>query len=86
MSTLEREILNVVTKLDVRTQQQVLEYVQRLGLATENPQLTLQEWLNLTNTFNQELTAKYGANYFESNQNVLDTIREERLNDLMGRR
>ena len=86
MSTLEREILNYVTKLDANRQQQVLEYVRELTATPVKTQSTLGEWLEQADVFREELVAKYGADHFASVQDMLDDVREERLNDLMGRR
>ncbi len=86
MSTLEREILNYVTKLDANQQQQVLEYVRELTSIPIKTQITLAEWLRQADVFREELVAKYGADYFGNVQKMMDDVREERLNDLMGRR
>ncbi len=86
MSTIEREILNYVTKLDTNMQKQVLEYVRELTSIPLKTQITLAEWLGQAELFREELVAKYGSDHFGSVQNMVDDVREERLNDLMGRR
>jgi DNA integrity scanning protein DisA with diadenylate cyclase activity len=86
MSTLEREILNYVAKLDAHKQQQILDYVRELAAAPVKAQLTLTEWLEQADAFREELVAKYGVDHFGNVQDALDDVREERLNDLMGRR
>jgi len=86
MTTLEHEILNYVTKLDIIKQQQVLEFVQELTAKPMQAQSTLGEWLEQADAFREELVAKYGVDHFGRVQETLDDVREERLNDLMGRR
>ena len=86
MTTLEHEILDYVTKLDATKQQQVLEFVRELTAEPVKTQSTLSEWLEHADAFREELIAKYGVDHFGSVQNTLDDVREERLNDLMGRR
>jgi hypothetical protein len=86
MTTLEREILNYVAKLDAAKQQQLLEYIRELTATPARTQSTLGEWLEQADAFREELVAKYGLNHFGNVQDTLDDVREERLNDLMGRR
>ena len=87
MTQIEREIVDRVSKLNPMTQQQVLDYVRQLQSdeADELP-LTLREWLDKARTLRQELHAKYGDNYLIDIQSMLEEVREERSNDLMGGR
>jgi hypothetical protein len=44
----------------------------------------LGEWLDRAQAFQDELRAKYGEDFVFNSQSVLDEIREERLDDIMG--
>ena len=79
-STLEQEIVEAVRQLDEERQTRVLKFVRDLSQS----QITLGEWLDRAHAFREELRAKYGDDFVFNSLEVLDEIREERLNDIMG--
>lgn len=87
MVTIELELLEKIGKLDAAKQRQVLAYVDSL-LPEQGapPPFDFEEWLTSLSAFRDKLTAKYGPHHFGSVQDILDEVREERLNDLMGGR
>ncbi len=80
--TLEQEIIEAVRQLDEAHQRQVLALARDLGQA----QITLGEWLDRAQALQEELRAQFGEGFFFNSQAVLDEIREERLDDIMGSR
>jgi hypothetical protein len=54
--------------------------------ADETPALTLAEWLEQANAFRAALQAEYSEDYYFDSLSVLDEVRDERLNDLVGER
>ncbi len=79
-ATLEQEIIEAVRQLDEKRQRQVLAFAHDLSQS----QITLGEWLDRAHAFREELRAKYGDDFIFNSQAVLDEIREERLDDIMG--
>jgi hypothetical protein len=79
-ATVEQEIIEAVRQLDEERQKRVLEFIRDLS---QSP-LTLGEWLDRAQAFQDELRAKYGEDFVFNSQSVLDEIREERLDDIMG--
>lgn len=79
-ATYEQEIMEAVRQLDVERQRRVLEFIRDLG---ESP-MTLAEWLDRAQELQEELQARYGEGFVFDSQAVLDEIREERLDDIMG--
>ena len=82
MSTVRQELLDQIDKLDEKQQQQLLENVR--GLAKPQP-LTWVQWLERADQAQAALREKYGDQHYFNSQSILDEVREERLNDLMGR-
>ncbi len=80
--TLDREIIEAVQKLDRERKQRVLEFIRSL----EKPQAVSADWFERVEAFQAELRAKYGDDFVFGVQSMLDEVREERLNDLMGGR
>jgi hypothetical protein len=83
MSALEQEILEKFRQLDGATRDHVLEVLQH-----ESDSLTTADeraWLDRATQFRLSLREKYGFHHFGSIQDLLDEVREERLNDLMDR-
>jgi hypothetical protein len=82
MSAVSQELLEQIEKLDERQQRQVLEYARAL---TSPQQAPWEQWLARAAQAQAELRAKYGDQHFFESQSALDAVREERLDDLMGR-
>jgi len=81
MSAVKEELLGRIDKLDEEQQRQVLEYIRIL----EKPQLlTWDQWLELADQAQAELRSKYGEKHYFNSQSILDEVREERLNDILG--
>lgn len=78
--TFEQEIIEQVRRLDAESQKRVLEFIRSLG---QSP-LTDEEWLEKAHALRMELRAQYGEGFVFDSPSVLDEVREERLNDLMG--
>jgi hypothetical protein len=79
---IEREIVERVQRLDTERQQWVLAFVRSL----EHPQMTMAEWLEQAGALQAELKARRSDDFVFDVQSVLDEVREERLNDIMGGR
>ncbi|MBI5669967.1 MAG: hypothetical protein HZC41_18390 [Chloroflexi bacterium] len=80
MSALEQELIDRIRKLDEDRKRQVLLYIQEI----DAPRLTLGEWLQDIETLSQTLQAKYGAHHFPSAADLINEVREERLDDILG--
>jgi hypothetical protein len=81
-STLEQEIVEAVRQLDEEYQKQVLALARDLGQLRQK--ITLGEWLEQASALQEELIAQYGKDFFFNSQSILDEIREERLDDILG--
>jgi len=82
MSAVKQELLKHIDKLDEKQQRQLLEYVRVLA----KPQaLTWAQWLELADQAQAKLRTKYGDQHYFNSQSILDELREERLDDLLGR-
>jgi hypothetical protein len=79
-SALEQEIVEAVRQLDEEHQRQVLAFAQDVS----QTKITLGEWLDRADAFQNELRAKYGDDFVFNSQEALDESREERLDDIMG--
>ncbi len=79
-ATLEQEIIEAVRQLDEERQQRVLEFIHSLSQAD----MPLEDWVQKAHEFRMAIRAKYGEDFVFNSQAVLDEIREERLNDIMG--
>lgn len=82
MSAVRQELLDQIDKLDEKQQQQLLEYVRVLS---KPEALTWAQWLDLADQAQAKLRAKYGDQHYFNSQSILDEVREERLDDLLGR-
>jgi hypothetical protein len=80
MSALEREIIERLHNMDEVHQKSVLEFIRNI----ESPKMDLGEWLEKASKIHDDLVNEYGKDHFFNSQSVLDEIREERLDDLMG--
>jgi hypothetical protein len=80
MSALEQELIDRIRKLDEDRKRQVLLYIDEI----DAPRLTLGEWLQDIERLSQELEKKYGANHFPSAADLINEVREERLDDILG--
>jgi DNA-binding GntR family transcriptional regulator len=81
MSALEETLLQKFRNMDEYNQLRLLEFAERL----ETPKKSWDEWLKLANALHDELVAQYGENHYFNSVDVLNEIREERLDDIMGR-
>ncbi len=77
MATLEREILEQVSKLDEVKQRKVLEFARRLATQPDEGAMAWSEWLALADQANAAIQAKYGAQHTFNTQALLDELREE---------
>jgi hypothetical protein len=82
MSALEQEIISKLQRLDESQKVRVLKFIDQV---TE-PQRVQTDWFERVNAFQVELRAKYGDKRRFSVQDLLDEVREERLDDLLGSR
>jgi hypothetical protein len=80
VSAIEKKILDKVRQLDIESQQRVLEYIESI----EAPAITIGEWLERIDALREQLDAKYGPNHFPSAADIIEEMREERLNDILG--
>jgi hypothetical protein len=85
VSAVQQELLDQLEKLDERQQRQVLEYARALTAPQQAPWEQWEQWLAHAAQAQAELRAKYGDRHFFESQSALDAVREERLDDLMGR-
>jgi hypothetical protein len=85
MTILEHELLETVKQLDTTHQEQVLAYARSLA-QPGGPKLDWDDWLERAAAFQKRLRDKYGEQYYVGSAELLQEVREERLNDLMGGR
>ncbi len=81
MSALEQELIEHIHNMNDEERKQVLEYIQK---DIKPRQMTLGEWLKGAEALRAQLAIKYGPQHFPNAADVLEEIREERLNDIMG--
>lgn len=81
MSAVRQELLAQIDKLDEDQQRRLLDYVRLLARPHT---LTWAEWLARADRAREELRQKYGDQHFFNSQSLLDEVREERLDDLLG--
>lgn len=81
MTTILPELLDQLGKLDESQQQQILAYARQL--TKPNP-VSWEQWLEQSGQFQAVLRNKYGEHHFFDSRSLLDEVREERLNELMG--
>ena len=79
MATVHDELHALIDALSEEEAAQILQQMR----SAQSQKLALAEWLEEARKLREELAAKYGQ--FPSAVDVLHEIREERLNDLMGR-
>jgi hypothetical protein len=82
VSAVRQALLEQIEKVDERQQRQLLVYARAL---TSSQQMTWEQWLARATQAQVELRANYGDHHFFESQSALDAVREERLDDLMGR-
>jgi hypothetical protein len=85
MTTLVDEIRDKIEALDEMQQLQVLDYVNGLRKLKTAPSI-LAEFVAFSHRVQAEQRAKYGDDHYFNSVDVLNEIREERLNDIMGGR
>lgn len=84
MVTINLDLLRKIGQLDAEKQQQLLEVVDTMLPEGQQDVFDFDKWLADVRAFREKLRAHYGPNHFFNSIDVLDEIREERLNDLMG--
>lgn len=83
--TIRADLFEKISKLNLQQQQQLLEVVDTMLGAEQNGQtFDFDAWLADARAFRERLRAHYGPNHFFNSVDILNEIREERLNDLMG--
>lgn len=92
MSALEAQIMEIVARMDEGRKRRILALAQELETEPLPGETSTSEtspgtsWIDEMNAIRQQLVAKYGENFAGNVQAMLDEVREERLNDLMGGR
>jgi mRNA-degrading endonuclease RelE of RelBE toxin-antitoxin system len=81
MSVLEKEIIERVEKLDEENQRQVLAFIRSL----DKPDFSLERWVKRVQALRAEQQAGREAGYRVDVQSLLDEVREEPLDDRLGR-
>lgn len=82
MSAIEQELIDKIRQLDDTQKIRVLEFVQEIGKPTPTP----EDWFERVEAFQAELRARHGSSFRINVQELLDEVREERLDDLLGSR
>ncbi len=82
MSAVEDEIIRKVRKFDESTQRRILDYMATLE---QKGTIPLGEWLKQAESLRLELLEQHGGKDFGSTVDLLNEMREERLDDLLGR-
>jgi hypothetical protein len=85
MSALEDEIIAKFRLLDHAARERVLKQIEAELSETKPALLSPSEWLKWARQFRAELQAELGADTTVNTLDMLNEVREERLNDLMGR-
>jgi putative hemolysin len=85
MSALEDEIVSKFRLLDHAAQERVLRQMEAEFLEAEPEHLGLSDWLIWARQFRAKHLSESGANRAFNAVDTLAEVREERLNDLMGR-
>ncbi|MCB9452775.1 MAG: hypothetical protein H6672_15155 [Anaerolineaceae bacterium] len=81
MSALEQEIIDRIRRMNEGQQRHILTLLDEVEGAQT---IALGEALRQIDTLRLQLEAKYGADHFTSAVDILDEIREERLDDILG--
>jgi hypothetical protein len=82
MSALRAEIIRKIDRMNPEQQQGVLDFITR---TLDEAEKASGDWLEEILTLEKQVTAKYGETHFPSIAETINEIREERLDDLMGR-
>jgi hypothetical protein len=85
MSALEDEIVSKFRLLDHAAQERVLKQIAAEFLEAEPERLSLSDWLVWARQFRAEHLSESGVKTAFNAVDTLEEVREERLNDLMGR-
>lgn len=86
MSALEQEILERIAQLDDATKLRLLEWLDEYALDEHDADLQENDSLKTALLRAEEARNSGGDRNFPTAAQILDEIREERLNDLMGNR
>lgn len=84
MSALEQQIIEKLHQLDDAQKVEVLAFIDTIE--THEKDVTLAKWLDMARQSRAATRTKYGSDYVIDAQSLLDEVREERLDDLMGGR
>jgi len=84
--TIRADLFEKISKLNLQQQQQLLEVVDTMLPEQNKREFDFERWMEGVKELGTKLEAKYGANHFGRVQDILDEVREERLNDLTGGR
>ncbi len=82
MSALRDEIVRKIDRMNPEQQQGVLDFITRTLSELE---ITSGDWLEEILALEKQITARYGEHHFPPSAEVINEIREERLDDLLGR-
>ena len=82
MSALEKEIIERVGKLDEENQREVLAFIRNL----DKTPFSFEDWVKQVEGLRAEQQVQRGQSYRVDVQSLLDEVREEPLDDRLGRR
>lgn len=82
MSALRDEIIKKLDQLDAEQQTRVLQFIEQIRTPPDMP----GDWVADIVALEQHLTAKYGKNRFFSIVDFINEMREERDDEILGRR
>lgn len=80
MSALRDEIIRKLDLLNIEQQTRVLEFMEQIYA----PPTSEGDWLTDIIALEQHLTVKYGENHFLSIADLINEMREERDNGILG--
>lgn len=81
MSALRDEIIKKLDRLSVEQQTRVLQFMEQIYIPSD----TSADWLANIVALEQRLTAKYGENRFQPAADLINRMREERDDEILGR-
>ncbi len=81
-STLDERILERLRGLDDAQKQRLLDFMDE---EFEAPAFSIDDWLRDVEAFEAKLLAENGQNFSMDAASLIEEIREERLDDILGR-